>query len=164
MRRRQWTFGFIIATLIGTTAGGGAAGPDIPPHPDEIVFSPLAFEPPKAADFRHILSNGVPVYLAPTHEFPLINAVFSFKGADDLDGPEERGLATATGAMIRRGGTTSVSAEDLDEEFDFLAARRQAARRRSIKSDGQADAPPDEQDRGSQPVEHDHRQAPRAVG
>ncbi len=122
MRRRQWTFGFIIATLIGTTAGGGAAGPDIPPHPDEIVFSPLAFEPPEAGDFRHILSNGVPVYLAPSHEFPLINAVFSFKGADDLDGPEERGLATATGAMIRRGGTTSVSAEDLDEEFDFLAA------------------------------------------
>ncbi len=121
MRRRQWTFGFIIATLIGTTAGGGAAGPDIPPHPDEIVFSPLAFEPPEAGDFRHILSNGVPVYLAPSHEFPLINAVFSFKGADDLDGPEERGLATATGAMIRRGGTTSVSAEDLDEEFDFLA-------------------------------------------
>ncbi len=122
MRRRQWTFGFIIATLIGTTAGGGAAGPDIPPHPDEIVFSPLAFEPPEAGDFRHILSNGVPVYLAPSHEFPLINAVFSFKGADDLDGPEERGLATATGAMIRRGGTTSVSAEDLDEELDFLAA------------------------------------------
>ncbi len=122
MRRRQWTFGFIIATLIGTTAGGGAAGPDIPPHPDEIVFSPLAFEPPEAGDFRHILSNGVPVYLAPSHEFPLINAVFSFKGADDLDGPEETGLATSTGAMIRRGGTTSVSAEDLDEEFDFLAA------------------------------------------
>ena len=122
MRRRQWTFGFIIATLIGTTAGGGAAGPDIPPHPDEIVFSPLAFEPPEAGDFRHILSNGVPVYLAPSHEFPLINAVFSFKGADDLDGPEETGLATTTGAMIRRGGTTSVSAEDLDEEFDFLAA------------------------------------------
>ena len=122
MRRRQWTFFVIIAALIGTTAVGGAAGGDIPPHPDEIVFSPLAFEPPKAVDFRHILSNGVPVYLAPTHEFPLINAVFSFKGADDLDGPEETGLATTTGAMIRRGGTTSVSAEDLDEEFDFLAA------------------------------------------
>lgn len=122
MRRRHWTFCITISTLIGAVAGGAAAGPDIPPHPDEIVFPPLAFEPPKAADFRHTLSSGVPVYLAPSHEFPLINVVFSFKGADDLDGPQETGLAASTGAMIRRGGTTSILAEDLDEELDFLAA------------------------------------------
>lgn len=122
MHRRHWTFCITISTLIGAVAGGAAAGPDIPPHPDEIVFPPLAFEPPKAADFRHTLSSGVPVYLAPSHEFPLINVVFSFKGADDLDGPQETGLAASTGAMIRRGGTTSILAEDLDEELDFLAA------------------------------------------
>lgn len=96
---------------------------DLPAHPDEIVFPPLAFEPPQAQDFRHTLSNGIPVYLAPSHEFPLINVSFIFKGGDDLDPPGDAGLVGAMADMIRRGGTTTMSAEDLDEELDFLAAQ-----------------------------------------
>ena len=106
-----------IAGLIGLEAIA-----DIPPHPQQIVFAPLVFEPPQAGEYRHTLDNGVAVYLAPSHEFPLINIVFTFKGGRYLDPADQVGLAAATGAMMRRGGTTTVSAQDMDEEFDFLAA------------------------------------------
>lgn len=99
-----------------------AAAQDIPNRPEDIQFAPLNFEPPEAAGFRHELSNGVLVYLAPSQELPLVNIVFTFKGGGYLDPQGQVGLVSATGSMIRRGGTMSVSAEDLDERFDFLAA------------------------------------------
>jgi len=103
-------------------AAPGLAQVGIPDRPEEIHFRPLTFEPPAAEDHRRTLSNGVPVYMAPSREFPLVNITFSFKGGSYLDPEDQVGLAAMTGAMIRRGGTETVSAEDLDEEFDFLAA------------------------------------------
>ncbi|MHC4273381.1 MAG: M16 family metallopeptidase [Planctomycetota bacterium] len=41
---------------------------------------------------------------------------------DEIAFPPFQGLVRATAAMMRRGGTASVSAEALDEELDFLAA------------------------------------------
>jgi zinc protease len=95
----------------------------IPPHPEQIQFEPLKFDPPNASAYRHTLANGVAVYLAPSKEFPLINVAFTFRGGDYLDPKDKIGLAGATGAMMRRGGSSTMSAQDLDEEFDFLAAQ-----------------------------------------
>ncbi len=119
--RRQTVTTACAALFLATPA----AIADIPPHPDEIEFPPLEFDPPDAADYRHTLetsAGSVPVYLAPSHEFPLISVVFTFKGGDDLDPPDRIGLAGAMAAMMRRGGTTTVPAEQMDEELDFLAA------------------------------------------
>ncbi|MHC4413987.1 MAG: M16 family metallopeptidase [Planctomycetota bacterium] len=121
MHTRRTIIGSVIAGITITVLGPTAAA-DIPLHPDEIEFPPLVFEPPPAADYRHTLDNGVPVYLVPGHEFPLVNVAFTFKGAGDLDPPDKVGLASAAAAMMRRGGTTNVSAENMDEELDFLAA------------------------------------------
>ena len=117
----------VLTTLLLLICAAAPAVAEIPPRPEQIDFPPLAFEPPDAADYRHVLSNGVPVYLAPSREFPLINVSFTFRGGQYLDSPEMVGLAQATGAMMRRGGTTTMSAEDLDEELDFLAAQAGAA-------------------------------------
>ncbi len=95
---------------------------DLPTRPEEIEYQPLEFDPPQRSDYRHELSSGVPVYMAPSSEFPLITVTFSFKGGAYLDPPNQTGLANMTGAMIRRGGTETVSADELDEQFDFLAA------------------------------------------
>lgn len=115
--------GLLGAALVvagSVLAGDASAG--LPKRPEEIKFKPLRFEPPKAEDYRHTLSNGVSVYLAPSTEFPLITVTFSFRGGEYLEPADKSGLARMTGAMIRRGGTTSISADDLDEQFDFLAA------------------------------------------
>jgi zinc protease len=119
--RKISVIGFGIATALAIPAIA-----DIPAHPREIAFPPLEFDPPDAEDYRYSVDTSagpVPVYLAPSHEFPLINVVFSFKGGSSLDPPDQVGLADTMAAMMRRGGTTTVSPEAMDEELDFLAAR-----------------------------------------
>lgn len=94
----------------------------LPSHPREIEFPPLDFQLPDPAKHRHELSNGVVVYLAPSNELPLIDLQFRFRGSDYLDPLGKEGLVGSTASMMRRGGTTSVSAVELDDKFDFLAA------------------------------------------
>jgi len=111
--------------LTAAAAAAAPAGAEIPEHPDQIAFAPLKFTPPAAADYRHTINTSageVPVYLAHSAEFPLISVTFTFKGGADLDPPDRVGLTSAMASMMRRGGTTTVGAADLDEEFDFLAA------------------------------------------
>jgi len=125
--RSSTVFVLSTAALLASPVVAG-----IPAHPDEITFPPLQFEPPDARDFRHTVVAGgveVPVYLAPSQEFPLINLVFTFKGGSYFDPADQVGLVSATAAMMRRGGTTSVSAEAMDEEFDFLAANASSGAR-----------------------------------
>lgn len=107
------------ALLTATTMAGASAIPD---RPEKIDFRPLEFQPPNAKDFRTTLSTGVPVYLAPSSEFPLVQITFSFKGGQYLDPADKTGLASMTASMMRRGGTATMSAEELDERLDFLAA------------------------------------------
>ncbi len=106
-------------------AAGLAVGPTdagaIPPRPEQLTFKPLEFQPPEAASFRRQLADGTPVYLAPSHEFPLVNFSITFKGGESLDPPDIPGLASITARMIREGGTTAKPAAELDETLDFLA-------------------------------------------
>lgn len=112
----------ILAGALAASLVSGARADDIPARPEQITFAPLKFEPPKAADYRGTLSNGVVVYMAPSGEFPLINLSMAFRGGSFLDPAGKTGLASATGAMMRRGGAGDKSAADTDEQFDFLAA------------------------------------------
>jgi zinc protease len=94
----------------------------VPNRPEDIVFSELKFDPPNREDYRRELSNGVVVYLAPSNELPLVNITYSFKGGEYLEPAGKEGLARMTASMMRRGGTETVSASEMDETFDFLAA------------------------------------------
>jgi len=93
----------------------------LPARPEEIVFGPLAFEPPVAKKFRHLLGDGTVVYLAPSHEFPLITLSLAFKGGASLDPVELPGLASMTARLVREGGTLQIPATEFDETLDFLA-------------------------------------------
>ncbi len=95
----------------------------LPARPGEIKFAPIAFEPPAANEFRSVLGSGVPVYLLPSREIPLIEFTFSFKGGRYLEEAAKAGVAQATFEMLRRGGTATRTAESVDEELDFLAAQ-----------------------------------------
>ncbi|MBT8483981.1 MAG: insulinase family protein [Phycisphaerales bacterium] len=120
MRSTRRTLPVLAAML--AAAFGVATHADIPASPDAITFPPLEFTPPEATSFRHELAGGVPVYLATSREFPLINVTFTFRGGAYLEESNAAGLATALGSLMRRGGTVSVDARELDERFDFLAA------------------------------------------
>lgn len=93
----------------------------IPGHPDELSYPALDFTPPAGEEYRHELANGVPVYIVPSHEFPLVDISFTFKGGSYLEPAEQAGTASTLGSQMRRGGTTTVDPDELDERLAFLA-------------------------------------------
>ncbi len=104
---------------IATVPAARTAG--LPARPEEIGFKPLEFAAPDAASFRRVLPDGTAVYLAPSHEFPLVNVSITFKGGASLDPAEVPGLASMTARMVREGGTQKRAPAEFDETLDFLA-------------------------------------------
>jgi zinc protease len=105
-----------IGGLLATTPAAA-----IPPRPESIEFQPLAYTPPKAVDLRKTLPDGTVVYVAESHEFPLIDLTITFKGGDSLDPPELPGLASMMARLVREGGTAELGPAEFDETLDFLA-------------------------------------------
>jgi predicted Zn-dependent peptidase len=94
----------------------------VPAHPRDLKFSPLTFEPPEAAKYRHVLPNKVPVYVVEDHDLPLVTVAVLVRAGSYLDPKGKEGLASAVGAQMRAGGAGKHTAEQFDEEVDFLAA------------------------------------------
>lgn len=109
-----------LAALLGA---GPVVSEEIPAHPDQLTFAPIAFEPPVAKDHRVVLNNGMVVFIAEDRALPLVNLSFTLRVGSWLDPRGQEGLASLTGSQIRRGGTKALTAEELDERLDFLAAR-----------------------------------------
>lgn len=106
-----------------TAAAPPARAQAIPDSPDKLSFPPLAFQPPRAADHRVVLKNGMVVFIAEDKALPLVNVAITVRTGSWLDPDGKEGLAAFTGAQMRRGGTESLTAEQLDEKLDFLAAQ-----------------------------------------
>ena len=109
------------AAITLSLAAAPAAAQQLPKRPEQIAFKPLVFTAPKAADYRHVLSNGVVVYLAPSKELPLIDLGMTFKGGGYLEPSDKVGLASMTTELMRTGGTEGLAPAALDEKLDFLA-------------------------------------------
>jgi len=93
-----------------------------PSSPKDIVFPEYVFSPPVAEDYKESILGGVPVFIVEDRELPLINFVATFRGGKYLDGDGDIGLSAMMASLVRDGGTTSMTAEDVDERFAFLAA------------------------------------------
>ncbi len=121
------------------------------PRPDQFKFPALDFTAPKAVAFRTVLSNGLVVYIAEDHQIPWIDAsllsdviaggggaggrgrratIYDWPqrgggggggGSSFLEPPDKLGVYALTGAVARAGGTSSMTADDINERMDFLA-------------------------------------------
>ena len=94
----------------------------IPSHPNDIQYPEYSFVPPTSSEYRHELSNGIPVYIVEDKELPLIDVSFTFRGGAYLDPKDGVGLSSMMADLVRDGGTTTLTAKELDEQFEFLAA------------------------------------------
>ncbi|MBI1176628.1 hypothetical protein GC207_04230 [bacterium] len=121
MKRRTFCQITFLSILVCLTASTFAE--DIPNRPEKLTFEPLKFEPPLAADYRHVLNGGVVAYLVPDRTLPLVDIDVMFRVGEHLDPKGKEGLASLTGYLMARGGTKSKTAEELDERMDFLAAQ-----------------------------------------
>jgi len=123
-----------LAAAVAGIAAAPAAAQTLPKRPEEIKYKPLTFNPPKPADYRHVLSNGIVVYLAPSKELPLVDLTMTFKGGDYLEPADRVGLAGMTAELLRTGGTESLAPNELDEKLDFLATDIKIATRETVSS------------------------------
>jgi zinc protease len=135
-------------------AAAAPAAPSQGPRPEQYLgkFPPLDFKPPKPADFRTTLSNGLVVYIAEDHEIPWFEATLltavagggggggGRRGMEDelvapqrpgggggggarsfLEPPDKLGIQALCGSVMRSGGTTAMSADQINERLEFLA-------------------------------------------
>ena len=115
MRRLiQITFAFALVSLSGSDAVAQK-------HYKELTYPPLNEIQAPEAD-RVTLTNGIILYMVEDHSLPLINLRVRI-GVGSVDEPGDKiGLAGITGAVMRSGGTASMSGDEIDEEMEGIGA------------------------------------------
>jgi predicted Zn-dependent peptidase len=128
---RASDFGFRIcraavaasALLAAFLPASALAQSAIPDRPEKLAYPPLVYEPPAPEKFRVQLASGPVAYVAPDRELPLVNLVVYVHTGSDLEPAGKEGVADLTGYLLARGGTSSKTAEALEERLAFLAAQ-----------------------------------------
>lgn len=118
-------FSIALASVVLTASAlaPARAADAIPDRPEKLKFPDLNFQPPDAAQYRVALKSGPVAYVIPDRELPLINISILVRCGDYLDPAGKEGLANLTGALLVLGGTTNMTASELDERLAFLAAQ-----------------------------------------
>jgi len=93
----------------------------IPPSYKALKYPPLPeIKIPKVEEST--LPNGMRIYLLENHELPLVRGLALVRTGNLFDPADKIGLATITGSLIRSGGTTAKSGDQIDEELENIAA------------------------------------------
>ena len=92
----------------------------IPRRPSALRFERLKFERPRPT--RAVLSNGMVVYTMENHELPLVSAHFRIRTGSLYEPEDKVGLAALAGTVLRSGGTTARTGDEIDQRLEFLAA------------------------------------------
>lgn len=71
---------------------------------------------------RVTLPNGMRLFLLEDHELPLIYVSARIRAGSIYEPADKVGLASMTGEVMRTGGTTSKTGDELDEELERIAA------------------------------------------
>lgn len=107
----------IAVWLLTTTVA--FAGDAVLSDPRTMKFAPVEFSPPEPA--RHVLENGMVVYLLEDHELPLVSLSATMRTGGWLEPQDKIGLAALTGSLMRTGGGGGLTAEKIDEELEQFA-------------------------------------------
>jgi len=112
-------FSHIITFLLIFAIPAAVLAGDLP-DPRALSFPPLKFVVPQAV--KVLLDNGMVVYMIEDHELPQIS-ISTLIGTGSVYEPESKvGLAALTGAVMRSGGSITVSPEKMDDELEFMAS------------------------------------------
>ncbi len=88
-----------------------------PPLPELVIPEPE----------RVVLENGMVVLMMEDHELPLISLSAYIRTGSRLEPQDKIGLASLTGTVLRTGGTTKQSGDELDEFLEGKAAMIETA-------------------------------------
>jgi zinc protease len=74
-------------------------------------------------DVRRVtLANGMQLFLLEDHELPLIDVSVRIRTGSIYEPADKVGLASITGTVMRTGGTTTKTGDEIDEELERIAA------------------------------------------
>ncbi len=120
MLRRLTSLSLALVVAVGAISacdGGSRDGP----RPEDFGYEPLDFTPPSPDAFRTELSNGLVVYIAEDHQIPWIDAALLVRTGPFLEPADKIGVEGMTESIMREGGTTSMTGEEITERMDYLA-------------------------------------------
>lgn len=113
--------GFALCLGLGIVGWQLPAAAITPQYYTELDFPPLPeIQVPNYE--RYELSNGLVVYLMEDHELPLVSGTATFRSGERFEPGSQVGLASVMSDVMRLGGTTSVSAEQLNAQLEQKAA------------------------------------------
>jgi len=88
---------------------------------DKFVFPTLnPIKMPKVETVK--LGNGLKLFLVEDHEYPTIDMRAVVRAGSVFESPSKIGLAAVTGQVLRTGGTTTMTGDEIDKELETLAA------------------------------------------
>jgi zinc protease len=108
-------------------AGAPASAP-VPAVAGERVPEYKKLKYPKLRDIqvppigRVTLPNGMQLFLLEDHELPLIHVSALIRTGSVYEPADKTGLAGITGTVMRTGGTTSKTGDEIDEQLEQIAA------------------------------------------
>lgn len=92
------------------------------PSYKDLKYPPLRpIEIPKVE--KSTLPNGMRLYLLEDHELPMVHGVALIRTGNLFDPPDKVGLAQVTGQVLRTGGTSAKTGEEIDRQLEDVAAR-----------------------------------------
>ena len=119
MRKKLITNLTVLVTLVIYLVASGILSSDAKPH-EELEFEPIDFKPPVPQ--KHVLSNGMALYLLEDHELPVFDINGLVKTGTIYDPADKIGLASIFASVMRTGGTISKEPDALNEELESMAA------------------------------------------
>ncbi len=118
MKLMRWTCTFIVTlAVLAVPAFAQTSTPD----PRKLTY-------PELHDIiipevqRVTLPNGMRLLLLEDHELPLVYVSGRIRVGSIYEPVDKVGLATITGEVMRTGGTTNMTGDELDEELEAIAA------------------------------------------
>ena len=117
---RRWV-GLLVVTMLLVVLSRIPAAAATPQHYTELKFPPLP-EIKLPEYTRYKLDNGMVVYLMEDHELPLVGGTALIRTGDRFEPAEKVGLASLVGEVMRTGGTTQHSGDELNQLLEQRAA------------------------------------------
>ncbi|MDR0499608.1 MAG: insulinase family protein [Holophagales bacterium] len=95
----------------------------LPDRPEKLTYPPLAFQVPKAKDFKTKLKNDIPVYLSDDATgAPVVRLSIHWKGGSYMEPDGKEGVAGLFGSLLSQGGSTKMAIAKQVDLLEDLAA------------------------------------------
>jgi len=89
-------------------------------HPRDLEYPELNYQPPEGNDYRTILHQGMPAFIAEDHTLPILDIALLINAGRAYDPAGKTGISELTAQSLIAGGTMELPGTKFQEQMDFL--------------------------------------------